>query len=141
MNRFNPATYDWAKCVPEILVTDFQRSLRFYKLLGFIDRYQRPNFAYLEYRGAQFMIAQRDDYWETAPMEQPFGRGVNFQFLTDELDTLINRLKNAGILLYEEKHEKWRDLGGVQGGSLEFLVQDPDGYLLRFQQKIKDQTA
>lgn len=134
--EFNAKTYKWAKCVPEILVEDFQTSLAFYKLLGFIDMYQRTNFAYLDYKGAQFMIAQRENYWETGAMENPFGRGVNFQFDTDELDSIIARLKNSGIKLYEERHEKWRDLGGQDCGSAEFLVQDPDGYLLRFAQTL-----
>jgi hypothetical protein len=91
----------------------------------------------MEYQGAQFMIAQRNDYWETGAMDKPFGGCVNFQFATNEIDALIARIKQANVRLYQEKHEKWRDLGGTQGGSLEFLVQDPDGYLLRFLQKIK----
>jgi catechol 2,3-dioxygenase-like lactoylglutathione lyase family enzyme len=132
MSQFNPKKYAWAKCVPEILVTDFQKSLNFYRLLGFSDMYQRSKFAYLEYKGAQFMIFQRDGSWETGDMHTPFGRGVNFQFSTDELDTIIEKLTKAGISLYEPKHEKWRDIGGVKIGSTEFLVQDPDGYLLRF---------
>ena len=136
MQKFNTQTYDWAKCVPEILVTDFAASLAFYKMLGFVDMYQRPNFAYMEYHGAQFMIAQRNGNWETGVMDKPFGRGVNFQFATHEIDALIARIKNANVKLYQDKHEKWRDLGGTKGGSLEFLVQDPDGYLLRFLQKI-----
>jgi catechol 2,3-dioxygenase-like lactoylglutathione lyase family enzyme len=136
MTNFNPLTYAWALCVPEILVEDFDRSLAFYQFLGFTDVYQRPHFAYLEYQNAQFMIAQRDNWWETGVMEKPYGRGVNFQFSTTELDALIGKLNHAGIALYEAKQEKWRDLGGHRGGSVEFLVQDPDGYLLRFLQKI-----
>ena len=136
MTDFNPKEYNWAKCVPEILVDNFDISLSFYKLLGFIDIYQRKNFAYLEYQGAQFMIAQRDNWWETGPLERPYGRGVNFQFLTDELDKLIVKLAGAGLELYEGRKEKWRDLGGHKGGSIEFLIQDPDGYLLRFLQTI-----
>ena len=46
------------------------------------------------------------------------------------------RLEKAGVALYEAKKEKWRDLGGYKGGFIEFLVQDPDGYLLRFSQVI-----
>ena len=136
MADFNPKEYNWAKCVPELLVSSFAESLAFYKMAGFTDVYQRQNFAYLEYQGAQFMISQRNNWWETGEMEKPYGRGVNFQFSTNELDKLIERFKTAGIELYEGKKEKWRDLGGVQGGSIEFLVQDPDGYLLRFLQQI-----
>ena len=136
MEKFDAKTYAWAKCVPEILVTDFQTSLAFYKMLGFIDMYQRENFAYLDYQGAQFMIAQRDNWWETGDMKLPFGRGVNFQFSTRDLDEIMGRVEKAGLSFYEAKKEKWRDLGGQKGGSIEFLVQDPDGYLLRFMQTI-----
>jgi catechol 2,3-dioxygenase-like lactoylglutathione lyase family enzyme len=135
--KFHPKTYNWAPCVSELLVTDFDKSKAFYHFLGFKSVYERQGFAYMEYQGAQFMIAQQDNYWETGPMERPYGRGVNFQFATTELDSLIEKLKNAGIVLYAEKKEKWRDLAGVQGGSIEFLVQDPDGYLLRFMQDIE----
>lgn len=138
MKNFDAKIYNLARCVPEILVTSFDASLKFYRMLGFVDQYQRPNFAYLEYQGAQFMIAQRDGTWETGDMQPPYGRGVNFQFSTDELDGLIERLSRAGVALYESKREKWRELGGQRGGSVEFLVQDPDGYLLRFLQKIMD---
>jgi hypothetical protein len=133
---FNAKEYKWARCVPEILVTDFQTSLTFNKLLGFVDMYQRKNFAYLDYQGAQIMIDQRNGYWETGEMTTPYGRGVNFQFSTSEIDSLIKRLTQANIPLYEGKTENWRDLGGQQGGSVEFLVQDPDGYLLRFMQDL-----
>ena len=133
---FDAKTYNWARCTPEVLVTNFQTSLAFYKMLGFVDMYQREKFAYLDYQGAQFMIAQRDGCWETGELQRPFGRGVNFQFSTNELDALMARIEKAGLPLYEEKKEKWRDLGGRKGGSVEFLVQDPDGYLLRFLENI-----
>lgn len=136
MDDFDPRTYAWAPLVPEILVSNFDKSLQFYHMVGFKSVYERKGFAYLSYQSAQFMIAQRDNWWETGDMVYPYGRGVNFQFSTDELDTLIERLKAAGIALYEDKKEKWRDLGGHKGGSVEFLVQDPDGYLLRFLQHI-----
>ena len=136
MSSFDPRVYVWAKCVPEILVGDFHKSLRFYRTLGFVDQYQRDGFAYLDYRGAQFMIAQQDGWWETGTLERPLGRGVNFQFATDEIDRLIERLISIGHDLYEDKREKWRDLGGHRVGAAEFLVQDPDGYLLRFSQPI-----
>ena len=32
--------------------------------------------------------------------------------------------------LYVPLREKWRDWGNVQGGQREFLLQDPDGYLI-----------
>lgn len=136
MSAFDPTTYAWAPCVPELLVENFQTSLAFYKSLGFIDMYQRENFAYLDYHGAQLMIAQRDNYWETAEMVKPYGRGINLQFATHELDHLLTIVHQNGYTLYQDRYEKWRDLGCTKGGSSEFLILDPDGYLIRFLQKI-----
>jgi catechol 2,3-dioxygenase-like lactoylglutathione lyase family enzyme len=61
---FNPNSYQWAPSVAELLVDDFNKSLAFYCLLGFVDIYQRENFAYLDYQGAQLMIYKRDGEWE-----------------------------------------------------------------------------
>lgn len=132
MTDFNPSTYNWAPCVSEILVDDFSVSLAFYKKLGFVEMYTRDGFAYLEYQGAQFMVSQRANWWETGAMERPYGRGVNFQFSCTDVDAMLAICEQESIPLYEEKKEKWRDLGGYKGGSVEFLIQDPDGYLLRF---------
>jgi len=38
--------------------------------------------------------------------------------------------------LYRELKESWYDTGGVLSGQKEILVQDPDGYLLRFTQYL-----
>jgi hypothetical protein len=39
--------------------------------------------------------------------------------------------------LFEEPSESWYRIGeSEEAGSLEFLVQDPDGYLIRFVQSI-----
>jgi predicted enzyme related to lactoylglutathione lyase len=137
MTDFNPDTYDWARCVPELLVDDYQASLEFYKMIGFQVDFDRAEnrFAYISYKGAQLMLDQRHgSYWETAEMVRPYGRGINLQIETDEIDVLIDRFKEAGVPLYEEKKEKRRRVGQEESGWCEFLVQDPDGYLLRFLQ-------
>jgi catechol 2,3-dioxygenase-like lactoylglutathione lyase family enzyme len=74
----------WARLVPELLVTDIDKSLRFWRdLCGFAVLFDRPyeGFAYLDLDGAQIMLDERSRTrnWETGPMEIPFGRGVNFQ--------------------------------------------------------------
>ena len=138
MNHFNPATYAWAPCVPELLVSDINTSVKFYLMLGFIVEYDRPekNFAYISYQGAQLMLDQRNGYWETGEMIKPFGRGINIQIRTDELDRLLQRLNDHHITLYEDKTENEYRLGHHIGKTAEFLVQDPDGYLLRFSEKL-----
>ena len=69
----------YPKVVPELLVTNFNASRRFYVgLLGFAVLYDRPEkkFAYLDLDGAQIMIEETDEPWLTGAMEKPYGRGI-----------------------------------------------------------------
>ena len=90
----------WNALVPELMVSDFDTSLRFYvDVLGFAVCYSRddPLFAYLEREGAQLMLEQyRDDGWLTAPLHAPFGRGMNLQIECSDATTLRDRVVAAG---------------------------------------------
>lgn len=121
--------------VPELSVSDIGVSLQFYTaLLGFQIEYQRPedHFAYLSYQGSQVMIEQEHGVWQIAPLEHPYGRGINFQFLVDRIDPLVEALRVGGYPLMIEPDDQWYRRGDVLVGQREFLVRDPDGYLLRF---------
>ena len=126
---------------PELSVRDFASSLEFYtRVLGFTVRYERPEegFAFLELGAATLMIDElgqgRD--WQTALLEYPLGRGVNFQIMTGDLEPLLERLNRAGITLFTDVEEKWYRKNQLEVGNRQFLVQDPDGYLLRFAQDL-----
>ena len=76
------ALSDVAKLVPELLVSNFVQSLKFYtEVLGFKQLYDRPEeaFAYLDRDGAQIMIVQHvaedERSWTAAELAQPYGRG------------------------------------------------------------------
>ena len=89
--------------------------------------------AYLQHPdGAQVMVCQRDGTWETGKIDYPYGRGINLQILVDDIDSLIRSLELAGTPFYQEPHTVWRRYGNREGGRHEFLIQDPDGYLLLF---------
>ena len=124
--------------VPELSISDFVRSIEFYtKILGFRIEYQRVDegFAYLSLGEAQIMIDQigKTRTWKTGEFEYPFGRGVNFQIkVVEEIDSLLTRLSQNGIELFMEPEEKWYRKEDHEVGNRQFLVQDPDGYLLRF---------
>ena len=123
-----------AKLVPELLVSDHAASLDFYvRIIGFCVRYDRPaeKFAYLDLGGAELMIEQETDFWATAPRERPYGRGINLQIEVDDLAPILARLKAAGIPLFRPVEEAWYRAGQGYSGNRQFLVQDPDGYLLR----------
>ena len=125
--------------VPELSVSDFAVSLRFYTVvLGFRIAYQRPEdrFAYLSYQGSQVMIDQAHGTWETGPLEHPYGRGVNFEIGVDRIAPLIEALRADGYPLMVEPHERWYRRDNTAVGQRQFLVMDPDGYLLRFAQSL-----
>lgn len=49
---------------------------------------------------------------------------------------MLTRLTEAEYPLYVEPEENWYRTGNVLSGAREFLVQDPDGYLLRFSEHL-----
>lgn len=125
----------WAAVVPELTVSDIQKSLSFWcDLLGFQVAYDRPDarFAYLCRASLQVMLCERNGRWEPAEMQFPFGRGINLQMTVDGIEPILNALKDADWQLYEQPNEAWYRVGDQEHGQREFLVQDPDGYLIRF---------
>jgi catechol 2,3-dioxygenase-like lactoylglutathione lyase family enzyme len=127
--------------VPELSVTNFQNSLKFYtEIIGFVIKYDRPEegFAYLELGEVELMIDQlgkgRD--WKTGEFEYPFGRGVNFEITVEDIEPILDKLKQNNITLFMEVEEKWYRKNDHEVGNKQFLVQDPDGYLLRFAQDL-----
>ncbi len=82
------------------------------------------------------MIEQLNDTWKTADPEYPFGRGINFQMLVDDIATIVASLKAHGYPLMVDPEEHWYRRDTQLVGQREFLVMDPDGYLLRFSQPL-----
>ena len=133
-----------ARLVPELLVSDHGVSRDFYvRIIGFTVRYERPaeKFSYLDLGGAELMIEEETDFWTTAPRERPYGRGINLQIEVDALDPILSRLRAAGIALFRPVEEAWYRSGGTYSGNRQFLVQDPDGYLLRIFEDLGQQAA
>jgi catechol 2,3-dioxygenase-like lactoylglutathione lyase family enzyme len=136
----------WAALVPELSVSDIGRSLQFWRdICGFAVLFDRPDegFAYLDLDGAQIMLDEigktRD--WVTGPLESPFGRGVNFQVRVPEIEPVVAALLRAGWPLFMDPEQKWYRAGEVETGVQQFLVQDPDGYLIRFSSWIGERPV
>lgn len=126
-----------ARLVPELLVADIDASLRFWcGLCGFAVAYDRMDegFAYLDREGAQVMLEERGRgrNWVTAPLDPPLGRGINFQIDTTSIQPILGALADAGWPLFMLPEQKWYRVGEIETGVEQFLVQDPDGYLIRF---------
>ena len=137
----NSTTADyWNPLVPELSVSDLETSLRFYLAFGFSIRFRRdkPAFVYLELGQAQIMLEQiHDRAWITDDLQKPFGRGINLQIEVEDVREMTEQAVKMGVPLFRPISESWYRLGQNQEeGQIEFLVQDPDGYLLRFVQSL-----
>lgn len=140
MTTFDASTHDWQRVVPELNVTDIAVSLGFWRdLLGFAALYDRPEegFAYLSRDGAEVMLEQLGaESWHVGEMARPFGRGINLQIEVRAIQPMLEALAKAGWPLYLEPRDRWYRTGDHETGQRQFLVQDPDGYLLRFAESL-----
>lgn len=130
--------------VPELMVYDFEKSLHFYTdILGFTVLYTRedPKFAYLNQEKVQLMLEEvRADAWITAELQTPLGRGINLQMEVANIEPIHQRLSKSGHKFYREIQDEWYNTGTLMSGQREFLIQDPDGYLLRFTQFLGEKS-
>lgn len=130
----------YAKLVPELVCSDFERSLRFYtEVLGFEVVYARPEerFAYLDREGAQVMLEQPTGRaFVNGDLAQPYGRGVNFEIEVSDVDALHEHVRTTGTEIWLPIEEKWYRRDGIEVGNRQFIVADPDGYLWRFAQDL-----
>lgn len=124
------------KTIPELDVTNLDNTIKFYKICGFKIEYEREEsrFVFMSLGEIQFMFCELKDEnkWETGKLEYPFGRGINFQLEVDNVGIIYNSLKDSGYKIMIEMSENWYRQDNKLLGNKEFLVQDPDGYLLRF---------
>ena len=129
--------------VPEFAVSDWVKSRKFYcEILGFACLYDRPEegFSYISLDGAELMIDQIgegrtfDD--GHLPTEYPFGRGLNVQIQVEDIAPITSALVAAKIPLYLDVEDKWYRKDDSDVGNRQFVVADPDGYLLRFFQSL-----
>lgn len=128
------------KCIPELDVTNLKRALDFYLLCGFKIEYERKEdkFAFLSLEGTQLMLQElsEENKWYVGNLEYPFGRGISFQVEVDDVESIYNKLKENNYKIAFPMEENWYRDGNLLLGCKEFLVQDPDGYLFRFQSDL-----
>ena len=121
--------------IPELTVADIERTREFYVgVLQFKVEYERPEnkFIFLSYEDIQMMFEQENGHGSVGALEYPFGRGINFEMTVSDVEAVYKRLSDAGIIPFREmKVSRYRS-GNEEIVQKEFLVQDPDGYLLRF---------
>ena len=121
--------------IPELSVSSIEASKDFYvNELGFKIEYERKEdkFIYISFEGNQIMLQEINNNWSVGLLEYPFGRGINFEMTVSNIDKFYNNVKASNITLFKDliinKYRKDNETI-IQK---EFLIQDPDGYLLRF---------
>ncbi|MFB4212450.1 bleomycin resistance protein [Shouchella sp. JSM 1781072] len=125
--------------IPELSVKDLNRSLDFYiGLLQFNLDYQRveDKFAMISIDDCQIMIEEMNGHWQTGELIYPFGRGVNFQMIVKNNRVIYERLVMKNVPIMVDMKENWYRANTTLVGQKEFLVADPDGYLLRFVERL-----
>jgi catechol 2,3-dioxygenase-like lactoylglutathione lyase family enzyme len=114
------------RLVPFVKVSDVERSVDFYRHLGFevrsVFKYrERLSWAALASAGAEVMFEGTSDALD------PSGQGVLFYLYSDDLAGLRSQLLAAGIQAGEIED-------GSPGPREELRVIDPDGYVLMIAQ-------
>lgn len=126
---------DFSRMIPELSVFDIVQTKSFYSDLGFKVEYERPEnkFVFMSFQGSQFMFEQiHDDGWNTGELAYPLGRGINFSIVVDDIEGLYISVRTRKIEIYRELNESVYRVNGIEKTQMEFLIQDPNGYLLRF---------
>ena len=135
----------WNKIIPELSVSNLENSLKFYKTAGFKIEYDRPEnkFAFISIGEIQFMLQElsNDDKWNVAPLSYPFGNGINFHLEVNNLDDIYYNFKNNDYKITYDIEENWYRQDNKLLGNKEFLIQDPDGYLLRFFEDLGEKAS
>lgn len=137
----------WNQILPELDVFNLEESLHFYiDLIGFKVVYEREEnkFAFIQLEDVELMLQQIDkenNKWETGKLEYPLGVGINFQIDVKNVEKIYKKLNEENYKIFADMEENWYRKDNILIGCKEFLVQDPNGYLLRFSQDIGERKV
>ena len=126
---------DFNNLIPELSVFDILQTKNFYKELGFEIEYERQKekFIFMSFQDSQFMFEQiHDEGWNTGELIYPLGRGINFSIAVDDIENLYTLVKSKKLEIYKKLTKSVYLVNGIEEIQMEFLIQDPNGYLLRF---------
>ena len=126
---------DFNNLIPELSVFDILQTKNFYEELGFKIEYERQEekFVFMSFQDSQFMFEQiHDEGWNTGELIYPLGRGINFSITVDDMENLYTLVKSKKLEIYKKLTKSVYLVNGIEEIQMEFLIQDPNGYLLRF---------
>lgn len=115
-----PAGEGYAQGVVEIVCPDLERSIAFYRSLGFELLRRTGGFAVVHWRGQRLFLAEDPDA-PTTP------RWTNLRIMVDDVDALWKRVQELGI---PPAHA----IGDRFYGLRDFKLSDPSGFEIRFAQ-------
>ncbi len=120
--------------IPELSVSNIEISKNFYKDLGFKIVYERleNKFCFMQFENNQIMLEENNDNWNVAKMEYPYGNGMNISMTVENVDYLYKTLKDKQVKIFLDLEINEYRVNNKIFQDKEFLLQDPDGYLLRF---------
>lgn len=130
-------SFQFNAMIPELYVFDIEQTKHFYlTILEFSLEYQRPEekFIFLSFGESQMMFeALHEQGWNTGNMQYPLGQGINFSIeVKEDIESYYHRLKARNVSFYRELTTDHYDVNGEICSPQQFIVQDPNGYLLRF---------
>ncbi len=125
----------YTSLTPNLMVDDVNATVDFYRdILGFnlivsVPESGRFNWAMMGSGGALLMFQTRESLGEELPMlaERPIQGGLTLYTKLKGLDELHERVKSTGIVVKEPYTAFY--------GPREFVIQDPNGYLICFSEE------
>lgn len=122
------------KLIPELSVSNIHKSKEFYLSLGFSVLYERveDKFCFLELDGNQIMIEEVNEHWNTGKLEYPYGRGINISMEVEDIDKIYDFVKSKHYPIFRDMQVDQYQVNDKIYADKQFLIQDLDGYLLRF---------
>ena len=103
----------------------------------------------LERQGSRIMLDEirkhplscTDRTWVIGALERPFGRGINLQIKTSNVNALYDHICKSGATIFLPIEEKWYRADDIEIGQRQFIVLDPDGYMLRFAEDLGERPV
>lgn len=122
------------KLIPELSVSDINKSKEFYLSIGFSIVYERveDKFCFLELDGNQLMIEEVNDHWNTGELEYPYGRGINISMEVSDINMIYDLVQKNHYPIFRDMQIDEYLVDDKVYSDKQFLIQDLDGYLLRF---------
>ncbi|MEX1254469.1 MAG: VOC family protein [Dehalococcoidia bacterium] len=114
------------RVAPEFFVRDIGASVAFYLRLGFAALRQEPDFAVMALGDAHVLLAdERLAGGQLRDASAVRGAGVNIRIMVEDVDAMHRLATAAGASIVH-------DIADRSYGLRDFIMADPDGFLLRF---------